>query len=123
MCSTGQGKKVLTQTFQMLNLAGSRWHRTEQAAARGQACNSAEHLWAVPGHREPHVVSRSSRQKVRAVISGLLISPACAVIYEFGQGFSLFPWEELLSGVCTLHVAATALWQHKNTPRVAGGSE
>lgn len=109
MCSTGKGKKVLTQTFQMLSLAAH--DGTEQSEQPPDAwpvirlSTSGQSL----DHREPRAVSRSPGQKVRAVISGLLVSPVCAVIYESGQGFSLFPWEELLPGVCTLHVAATVL--------------
>lgn len=107
MCSTGQGKKVLTQTFQMLNLEAH--DGTGQSKPDDWPVIRLSTSGQLLDHREAHVVSRRPRQKVRAVISGLLISPACAVIYEFGQGFSLFPWEELLPGVCTLHVAATVL--------------
>lgn len=109
MCSTGQGKKVLTQTFQMLNLAGSRWTKQSEQLPDAWPVIRLSTSGQSLDHREPHEVSRSPRQNVRAVISGLLVSLVCAVIYESGQGFSLFPWEELLPGVCTLHVAATVL--------------
>lgn len=32
MCSPGQGKKSLAKIFQMLNLAGSLWHKTDRTA-------------------------------------------------------------------------------------------
>jgi hypothetical protein len=99
----------------MLNLAGPLWHKqTEQPPdarpviqlrIRGQSLD----------HRKPRVVSRSPRQNVGAVISGLLVFPVCAIIYESSQGFSLFPWEESLSGVLTFRVAAVVLDQLKGT--------
>lgn len=73
-------------------------------------------------HRKPHVVSRSSRQNVGAVISGFLVFPACAVIYESSRALGPFPWEELLSGVFTLHAAAMVLCQLKSSRR-AGRQE
>lgn len=49
MCSTGQGKKSLAKVSQMLNLAGSLWHKTDRTAAKCRVYNSAEKLWALPG--------------------------------------------------------------------------
>lgn len=66
-------------------------------------------------HSKPRVVSRSPRQNVGAVISGLLVFLVCAIIYESSQGFSLFPWEELLSGVLTFPVASMVSQQLKST--------
>ena len=104
MCSTCQGKPVWLKTSQMLNLAGPLWHKqTEQPPD------------ARPVIQLPRVVSRSPRQNVGAVISGLLVFPVCAIIYESSQGFSLFPWEESLSGVLTFRVAAVVLDQLKGT--------
>ena len=52
MCSTGQGKKSLATIFQMLNLAGSLWHKTGRAAAKHWVYNSVAKPWAFPGPQQ-----------------------------------------------------------------------
>lgn len=98
MCSTGQGKKSLAKIFQMLNLAGSLWHKPDRTAAKCWAYNSAEELWAYSlDHRKPHEVSERPRRNDGALIPGLLVFPVCVIIYGSKQGFSYFPWEEWFS--------------------------
>jgi hypothetical protein len=53
MCLTGQGKKSLTEIFQMLNLAGSLWRKTDRTDAKCLAYNSAEKLQAFSGPQKP----------------------------------------------------------------------
>lgn len=43
------------------------------------------------------MVSRSPRRNDGALTPGLLVFPACVIIYGSKWGFSLFPWEELFS--------------------------
>ena len=49
MCSIGQGKNSLATIFQMLNLAGLLWHKTDRAAAKSWVYNSVAKPWAFPG--------------------------------------------------------------------------
>lgn len=81
--------KALAKSFQRLNLAGP---------CRQGSCLAVTELNGRVPSRQDRKPCRHPRRNDGAVISGLLVFVFRVVICEFTQGFSLFPWEEQLSG-------------------------